>query len=230
MKFKHAAVWIAAFAVALPLAAQMGIGPRLPTLSGVWHPEVGSGAAYEDTAADTGEKTQMEITVVGKEDVGGKTGYWMEYVMSRAKMMNGAPMIMKQLMAVEGDGVSSSRIIMQPPGQDPMEMDSSMMAGGRGMKQTMPANIATKAELVGTESITVPAGTFSCQHYHMTDGTGDGWVSDKVTPWGLVKSQNKDGTIVLTKIITDAKDRITGTPKKFDPMEMMRNRMGQRGQ
>jgi hypothetical protein len=29
--------------------------------------------------------------------------------------------------------------------------------------------------------------------------------------------------MVLTKAITDAKDHITGTPKKFDPMQMMRN-------
>ena len=112
-----------------------------------------------------------------------------------------------------------------------MEMDSSITGGGgRGMTQKVPANIAENAELVGTESVTVPAGTFSCQHYHMKDGSGDGWISDKVTPWGLVKSQGKDSTIVLTKVITDAKDRITGTPTKFDPMQMMRNRMGQPAQ
>jgi hypothetical protein len=230
MKVKQSVVLIVAFAcaLALPLAAQM-MGPRIPTLSGIWHPEVGSGAAYERTTAN-GEKTQMEITVVGKEDVAGKTGYWMEMTFSNQKMMNGAQMVMKQLMTVDGDGVTSTRIIMQPPGQDPMEMDASMMAGAHGSKQTMPANIAEKAELVGTESITVPAGTFSCQHYHMKDGSGDGWISDKVSPWSLVKSQDKEGTIVLAKVITDAKDRITGTPKKFDPMDMMRNRSGQRPQ
>ena len=50
----------------------------------------------------------------------------------------------------------------------------------------------------------------------------------KSRPWGLVKSQDKDSTMVLTKVITDAKDHITGTPKKFDPMQMMRD--GQQGQ
>ncbi len=227
MTFKQTTILIASLALAVPLAAQMGMGPRIPTLSGIWHPEVGSGAAYEDTSAK-GDKSQMEITVVGKEDVDGKTGYWMEYAMSKANMMNGQQMLMKQLMTVEGDGLKASRVIFQEPGQEPMEMDASMMGGGRGAKQTMPTDIAQKAELVGTESVTVPAGTFSCQHYRMKDGTGDGWVSDKVTPWGLVKSQGKDSTVVLTKVITEAKDRITGTPKKFDPMEMMRNRMGQR--
>jgi hypothetical protein len=225
MKLKQLAIAVTALLLVLPLAAQM-MGPRIPTLSGIWHPEVGSGAAYDRTTAN-GEKTQMEVTVVGKEDVAGKTGYWMEMTFSNPKMMNGAQMVMKQLMTVDGDGVTSTRMIMQPPGQDPMEMDASMMSG-HGSKQTMPANIAEKAELVGTESITVPAGTFSCQHYHMKDGSGDGWISDKVSPWSLVKSQDKDGAIVLAKVITDAKDRITGTPKKFDPMQMMRNGAGQR--
>jgi hypothetical protein len=64
----------------------------------------------------------------------------------------------------------------------------------------------------------------------MKDGSGDAWISDKVSPWSLVKTQQKAETMVLTKVTTDAKDRITGTPTKFDPMQMMRNRMGQQGQ
>lgn len=33
--------------------------------------------------------------------------------------------------------------------------------------------------------------------------------------------QGKDSTMVLTKVVTDAKDRITGTPVPFNPMGMM---------
>ena len=57
----------------------------------------------------------------------------------------------------------------------------------------------------------------------MKDGSGDAWVSDKVSSVGPVKSQDKDTIDGPAKVITDAKDRITGTPKKFDPMQMMRN-------
>lgn len=89
------------------------------------------------------------------------------------------------------------------------------------MARPAPSDIRDKAELVGTESVTVPAGTFSCQHYHMKDGSADAWVSDKVSPWGLVKAQGKDSSMVLTKVITDAKDHITGPVKKFDPKDMM---------
>jgi hypothetical protein len=115
------------------------------------------------------------------------------------------------------------------PGQGPMEMDMTTMnmMGGRKNAQTNAADFRDKAELVGTESVTVPAGTFSCEHYRMKDGSGDGWISDKVSPWGLVKMQDSTRTTVLVKTISDAKDRITGTPTKFDPMQMMRNRTGQ---
>jgi len=213
-------------ASALPMAAQM-FGPKVPTLSGIWHPVVGTGAAYEMTRKD-GQKTQMEITVVGKEDVEGKPAFWMEMGMTDPR--SSQLLFVKTLMSVSDDGVTSTRMVMQMPGQAPMEMDMSMNPAGRGMKQTTPANIADKAEVVGTESVTVPAGTFSCTHFRMKDGSGDAWVSDKVGPWGLVKSDNKDSSMVLTKVITDAKDHITGTPTKFDPMQMMHNRPGAQGQ
>jgi hypothetical protein len=101
------------------------------------------------------------------------------------------------------------------------------MVGGRGPAAATPSDVRAKSELVGTESVTVPAGTFSCQHYRAKDGSSDVWISEKVAPWGLVKMQGKNNSMVLTKVITDAKDHITGTPKKFDPMQMMRDRKAQ---
>ncbi len=224
MKLRQLFVYLAVAAFTLPLPAQM-MGPRAPSLSGIWHPVVGTGAAYDMTRPD-GAKSQIEITIVGKEDVEGKAAYWLEMAMSSPR--SDGQMYIKNLMSVSDAGVTSSRTIMQMAGQDPMEMDA-MMGGRRGPPPT-PADIRDKAELVGSESITVPAGTFSCQHYRMKDGSADAWISDQVSPWGLVKSQGKDSTMVLTKIITDAKDHITGTPKKFDPKEMMHNRMGNQGQ
>lgn len=230
MKIKQIVVVMALLALGLPIGAQaqMGMGPRMPNMSGIWHPVVGTGAAYEMTDRE-GKKSQIEITVVGKEDVNGKTGYWMEMAMNNLR--SGGEMYVKNLIAPTDNGIASVRMIMQPPGQDPMEMDmTTMNMGGRQRPQSTPTDIRDKAELVGTESITVPAGTFSCEHYRMKDGSADAWISDKVAPMGLVKSQGKDSSMVLTKVVTDAKDHITGTPKKFDPMQMMRDRMGQQGQ
>lgn len=226
MKIRRVVTVAALLAIGMPVGAyaQMGMGPRMPNFNGIWRPAVGTGAAYEMTDRD-GKKSQLEITIVGKEDVNGKPAYWME--MGMANPRAGGQMYVKNLIAPTDNGVAPVRMIMQPPGQDPIEMDMSMMnRGGRQMPQSTPGDVREKAELVGTESVTVPAGTFSCEHYRMKDGSADVWVSDKVAPWGLVKSQGKDSSMVLTKVITDATDHITGTPRKFDPMQMMRDRGG----
>jgi len=227
MKMRQMLILLGWFAMALPLAAQMGFGSQVPTLSGIWRPVVGSGSIYEITRE--GKKTSMDFVVLGKEDLAGKTGYWVE--MSVSDMRQGGDVLIKVLETVDGNSIIYSKWVMQMPGQQPMEMDPNMMnMGGRRTIQTQSADFRDKAESVGSETITVPAGTFTCQHYRMKDGSGDAWISDKVSPWGLVKMQENERTTVLAKVITDAKDRITGTPTKFDPMQMMRNRMGQPAQ
>ena len=225
MRLKSFAAMLATVMLALPLAAQMGMGPQVPTLSGIWHPVVGAGSSYEITR--DGKKTTMDFAVLGKEDMGGKTGYWIESAMSDPR--SGGEIIIKVLETVDNNAMTYSKSVMQMPGQGPMEIDMNMMNSMGGRRSTPPpqTDFRDKAELVGTESVTVPAGTFECQHYRMKDGSGDGWISEKVVPWSLVKMQDQQRTIVLAKVITDAKDRITGTPTKFDPMQMMRNRTGQ---
>jgi hypothetical protein len=207
---------IAVLSVALPFAAQVGTaaqGPRAPFLSGIWHPVVGSGGAYEWTVGD--DKHPLETTVVGKEDVEGKTGYWVENGFTNPR---GAEMYSKVLMVVGDGGVSPTRSITQMPGQKPIETDTSKNPAGQ---QPRPVDMRDQADLVGTETITVPAGTFTCQHYRAKDGSSEVWVSDKISPWGLVKTQSKTSSMVLTKVITDAKDKITGTPRKPAPVRLM---------
>jgi hypothetical protein len=175
---------------------------------------VGSGAAYEITTSE-GRKTNIEYAIVGKESVNGKDAYWMEWTTSG---MGSGQMVMKVLTAAGDSGVTS-RVIMQMPGRPPMEMPAQMT--GHMNNQSVPADIRSAAEDVGSESITVPAGTFACEHYRMKDGSGDTWVSTKVNPFGVVKHQGKDSTMVLTKVITDAKDKIIGVPQPFNPGMMM---------
>ena len=192
--------------------AQMGMGMRGgPTPRGFFNPIVGSGSEYDITSAD-GKKTTVEFAIVGKESVGGKDGYWMEITTSGV--------VMKSLTVV-GDSGMTSRMIMQMPGRPPMEMPSQMLRmNGQGAAQGPTTDIRSTSEDVGSESVTVPAGTFVCEHYRAKDGSGDTWVSPKVSPVGVVKHQGKDSTMVLTKVITDAKDKIIGTPVPFNPMAM----------
>ncbi|MGA8224844.1 MAG: hypothetical protein WB780_24590 [Candidatus Acidiferrales bacterium] len=191
--------------------AQMGHGGP-PQMHGVWSPVVGHGAAYEIQSAD-GKNSTMEITVVGKETVDGKDAYWLE--MAMASEDSGHAMLMKHLMVLDGQQTRVVRIIMQMPGRPPMEMPAQMAQ----RNASHPADIRSDAQDLGSESVTVPAGTFSAEHYRMKDG-GDAWVTKDVSPWGMAKFQSKDTTMVLTKVITDAKDKITGTPQPFDLSHM----------
>ena len=123
-------------------------------------------------------------------------------------------MYAKNLMVIDGKTATSVKMIVQIPGQPPMDM-TSMLAG----QQTPPASIDARdsAEHVGTEDVTTSAGTFSCEHYKAKDGTWEAWLSSKVIPWGLVKSSsNNDTTMVLTKVISGATDHITGTPVQMN--------------
>lgn len=194
-------------------SAQFGMHNGPPQLHGVFNPEVGQGAAYDVQNAD-GKKMTMEITVVGKESADGKDGYWLE------TDIPGTPqgeMVMKSLLVLDAGNVQISRMIMQMPGSPPMEFPAQMM---NGHDQPHPADVRTDSVDVGSESVTVPAGTFVCEHYRMKDGASDVWVNEKVRPYGLVKSQGKNSTVVLSRVITDAKDKITGTPVPFNPMMM----------
>ena len=74
-----------------------------------------------------------------------------------------------------------------------------------------------------TDGIRGEAGTeLTVDGYRAKDGSWDAWLSPQVAPWGLVKSTARGTTMTVTRLISGATDHITGTPQKFDPMEMMR--------
>jgi hypothetical protein len=195
---------------ARPASAQMGPFSA-PHVMGFWNPVVGAGAVYTVQSAK-GDKTEMQIAIVGKEQVDGKDAYWYEMSFNHG---NGE-MIMKSLMVLNGPDTHVSRMIMQMPGRPPMEMPTQMMHQDRA---TQPADVRSDAEDLGSDTITVPAGTFTCQHYRTKSG-GEVWVSPKVSPYGLVKSKTNDMSMELTKVVTGAKDQITGTPQPFNPQGM----------
>lgn len=186
----------------------MGPQPR-----GIFNPIVGSGAQYEiQRGAQDAKKTTMEIAVIGKEPADGKDGYWLE---TSATTPVG-DMVMKVLTIQDGGNTSVTRIIMQMAGRPATEMPPM----GR-MQQKQSLDIRAEADKVGSESMTTPAGDFTTDHYRMKNGSGDFWVSDKVSPYGLIKYEGKDMTMVLIKLVKDAKDKIVGTPVPFNPALMM---------
>jgi hypothetical protein len=190
--------------------AQMGRFSA-PHVMGFWNPVVGAGAVYTVQPAK-GDKTEMQIAIVGKEAVDGKDAYWYEMSFHQGS----GQMIMKSLMVLNGPDTHVSRMIMQIPGRPPMEMPTQAMHQDR----STPADVRSDAEDLGSDTITVPAGTFTCEHYRTKNG-GEVWVSQKVSPYGLVKSKTNDTSMELTKVVTGAKDQITGTPQPFNPQAFM---------
>ena len=207
--------------IAIVLAAVFGITglagaqrmAQAPSMPGEFKPVVGAGAQYEVTTKKNG-KVNWAYAVVGKEAVGGAEGYWLEMRLEGGKE---GGMVMKHLLVVRGGKAEVKRMIVQTPGQPPMEMPMGMMGGmmPRGQQAASEQNLG---ERVGTETVTVPAGTFLCEHYRSKSGKtpADVWVSTKISPYGLVKMVSEDSTLVLTKVLANETTRIKGEPQKLE--------------
>jgi hypothetical protein len=215
------AVLLFAFAFASSTRAQMGMDLfKKPAFTKAFHPVVGQGAEYQSTSkkGSTDKTSIMDMGIVGKESVAGQDAYWMQMIMNTE---SGQSVVAKML--VNPADFQSARMIVQMPGRPAMEMPVNMI----GANRDKAASSMQDWHSVGTETITVPAGTFSCQHWKNDSGS-EVWISDKVTPFGLVKETGNDHSMVLMKVLSDYPDRITGPVQKFDPQMMMQQM--QRGQ
>ena len=158
MKTLHKMCWVmaitafvtgSAYAQRGPMGGGMGMAP--PEFRGTLNPVVGSGAAYQ--VETRGMKSDLEVTVVGKEDTAGKPGYWLQMGMNAPQA--GGQMYMKFLLVVDGKNASATRMIMQMAGQQPMEMPMQAMMGN--MQQSNSTDVRDTAEHVGAEPLTVAA-------------------------------------------------------------------------
>jgi hypothetical protein len=203
--------------------AQMGMDYfTRPAIAKVFHPTVGKGSVYETTVkSGTDTKTSTtEIGIVGKESVDGQEAYWIETSMTDGK---GRPMVGKTLLSMQGE-ITIHRIIVQPAGQPAMEMP---MNPGAHRKNSAEANL-NDWHSAGTESVTVPAGTFSCEHWKNDKNGSELWTSETVPSYGVVKEVSNNRTMVLMKVIDNYADKITGPVQKFDMQQMMQQMQQQR--
>jgi hypothetical protein len=211
--------------VAGTAAAQMGMNLfKKPNIADIFKPVVGAGAVYEQQRTDAqgaSKSNTLEMSIVAKETVDGKDGYWMEVGHTEGSGQIGYGKVL-----ITKDDFQFHRMIFQQPGQPAMEIPFNP---AQQTKTHMQEEI-DKWHQVGTETITVPAGTFSCQHWKKDQGVGDAWVSDKVSPLSLVKSVTDNDTMVLVKVLSGATDHITGPVTKFDPQQMRQQMMQQRQQ
>jgi hypothetical protein len=205
-------IWVSSLILSLSLVsiaeAQFGktAGPKFYS---DFKPVVGGWSEYQVTSK--GESpSKMKIAVVGKEG----EAYWYEMVMETKRE---GKMISKML--VSGDPEDSQnikRFIVKSGNEPAMEMPIQMM------QASTPQGKKGKVTDKGTETIRVPAGSFTTQHMQYQDGetVGDTWVNKEVSPYGIVKSQAKDFEMVLMGYGTGAQTLITETPQKFDMPQM----------
>lgn len=171
---------------------------------GDFKPVVGGWSEYQITAK--GEAPlKMKIAIVGKEG----DAYWYETVM---ESKGEGRMISKMLVSGNPkDQKNVKRMIVKTGDEPAMEMPVQMW-GQSSKSQGQPGKVIDK----GTETIKVPAGTFTTKHfqYHETEGV-DTWVYKDISPYGLIRSQSKDFEMVLLGYGTGAKTLITETPQNL---------------
>jgi len=174
-----------------------------------FRPVVGGWSEYQIT--EKGEQpSKMKIAIVDKEG----EAYWYETVMESKRE---GRMISKMLVSGNPEEQKNIKRIIVKMGDEPaMEMPAQMM--GASKPQEQKGKIIDK----GTESIKVPAGTFTAQHMQYQDGETvvDSWVYKDVFPYGMIKSQSKEFEMVLLGYGTGAKTLITETPQKFEMPQM----------
>jgi hypothetical protein len=196
------------FAVGTVARAQMGMNFfKKPAMASMFRPVVGNGAVYQTTSGPRANQS-MEMLVVGKDVADGKEAYWIEF---------GFPFqqgTMYSKVLVTKDDFQFHRTIFQMPGQPAMEMPFNQSARTTEKIE----DELKKWTQVGSESVTVPAGTFTCTHWKKSDGSSDVWANDSISPFSMVKEAGKDSNEVLVKVLTGATDHITGPVTPFNPM------------
>lgn len=205
--------------VAANTRAQTDARSGVSGFSGLWQPIVGSGASY-DVQGQGQAKQPFELAVIGKETVEGKDGVWVEFTIGAEQI---GTMVVKELVLFDRTKMQMQTLkaVVELPGHPPMELPDEMMQ----TQQPFQFNdVRAESADLGSERVTTLAGTFACEHYRAKDGSSEFWVSKQVLPMGLVKSQGKGQTVTLVRLVTNAKDKISGTAQPFDPMMFLPQR------
>lgn len=200
-------VALVACTVALPAVAHA----QNPCSSDWNLPAAGSWAEWKGMGKDAQSVTR--IAVIDQEQRNGKPYYRLEMASSEAQGV--FQMVVPSLWQFD----QVDEMVMQQDGKPPMKMSGQMLAM---MRSRIPqgknglGDIASRCgemKVVGTETVTVPAGTFKTTHLKNADGD-EVWATKDV-PFNMVKYNGKDAHMELTGTGKDAKTAIVGTPQEM---------------
>ncbi len=191
-----------------PAQAQMekSVGPKFYS---DFKPVVGGWAEYQMSQSG-GPTSKMKIAIVGKEG----DSYWFETIIETKQ--EGRTISKMLVSGNPEDPKNIKRMIVKTGNEPAMEMPIQMMQGSGEQEEK------GKTTDKGTESIKVPAGTFTARHiqYQFEDYVEDTWIHKDVALFGVVKSKSKDSELVLLGHGTGAKTQLTETPQKFEMPQM----------
>jgi len=150
-------------------------------------PVVGSWARYRlhGGAADSSE---VRMALVGREGIADREYVWQESVVTTP---TGNAVIQSLVPASPYDPTALQRAIVRPPGQPPVEVPSTALArlqiaGGEG---SVGLDACRQGEVVGWETVTVPAGQVRALHVRYVRGerTADAWLAPGI-PFALTRA------------------------------------------
>jgi hypothetical protein len=208
--------------------AQLTQGPPTPLAVNLEKVKIGSSARYS-VKVGAMEPMTMSIGLVGRNG-----GANMIETSIEGGLAARTGKMTTQMTLPSGSSGKVQRMVLQLGDNDPMEMPIQ----GAQAQQFAKPNPKT---FVKTETIKVPAGSFKAKHYHDTTPRGDTvdyWISESVTPIGLVKMEATEksnpmiaGPISMELVGTgkDAKSAITKPVKPFDQATFMKEMMAGSG-
>ena len=213
--------------LALCLAGPAAADPAL--LVDFKHAQVGTWAEYT-VKVGTAEQTMRTRWAFLKRDADGNTLELTADGPAAASAKVGGKVVTRMVLAPDPIGMSKPfrQIVVQLGQQEPVEIPLDLP----GLPAQKFQNPDPKKRL-GTETITVAAGSFSASHYRdvLPDSTVDSWLSDQVHPLGVVKivsTPRPDAagpggkplppvTMELVAHGPDARPAITRPPRPFTP-------------
>lgn len=156
---------------------------------------------------------EIRFAVVDREDVDGRRHFWIEVVSDPPAA--GGTVIAQMLVPYfpfENSDIKGYVVKMpgRPAARMPDEMIQRLAASapmGPGWQQHCDS-----ASNLGSDRVTVPAGTFEARHYRGTDDDKvEVWLAD--VPFGLVKMTQPGGNMELVRYGRDAKSSIEERPE-----------------
>lgn len=174
-------------------------------------PQVGHYAEIEFSNEDG--RIPIRFAVVGKEDVDGQPHYWVEFL-SEPPTLQGTVIVQILVASYPFDQSDIKGYVVKmrdgPAQSVPRDYIPQLIEQSGTPGPSWEEKCAT-AEDLGTESVTVSAGTFSARHFHVSgDDEGDVWIAD--VPFGVVRWEMAGSRMELLKFGNDAKSSIKEKP------------------